>query len=55
VLADRPGVLTASCDLATAADKKISAHNDVLADRRPGLYRPVADENPAGWAAAGAQ
>jgi predicted amidohydrolase len=55
VLADRPGVLTASCDLAAAADKKISAHNDVLADRRPGLYRPVADEDPAGRAAAGAQ
>jgi 5-aminopentanamidase len=55
VLADRPGVLTASCDLAAAADKKISAHNDVLADRRPGLYRPVADDDPAGRAAAGAQ
>lgn len=42
VVADKPAVLTAVCDLSRAADKRISAHNDVLADRRPGLYGPVA-------------
>jgi predicted amidohydrolase len=38
---DRGFLLTADCDLATARDKKISAHNDVVADRRPGLYERV--------------
>ena len=37
----RPAVLTAECDLARAADKRISPHNDVMADRRPSLYGPV--------------
>jgi predicted amidohydrolase len=55
VLADRPAVLTARCDLAAAADKKITAHNDLLADRRPGLYGPVAEERTADGAAARAQ
>lgn len=41
VTADRECVLTADCDLASARDKRISTHNDVLADRRPGLYGPV--------------
>ena len=40
VCADRPAVLTADCDLASARDKRISTHNDVLADRRPELYPP---------------
>jgi len=38
VLADRPTVLTATCDLPQARDKKLSGHNDLLADRRPELY-----------------
>ena len=41
VTGDRGAVLTASCDLARARDKKISEHNDVFADRRPPLYRAV--------------
>jgi predicted amidohydrolase len=41
VVGDRPAVLTAECDLARAADKRISTHNDVLSDRRPALYGPV--------------
>ena len=47
LLADQPAVLTASCDLAAAADKRITEHNDLLADRRPGLYGAVTDEQPA--------
>jgi 5-aminopentanamidase len=42
VVGDRPAVLAAECDLARAADKRISTHNDVLSDRRPALYGPVA-------------
>ena len=42
VTGDQEAVLTAPCDLARARDKKISEHNDVLADRRPPLYRAVA-------------
>jgi len=38
VLADRPAVLTAACDLSRARDKTVSGHNDLLADRRPELY-----------------
>jgi predicted amidohydrolase len=41
VVADHPAVLIADCDLARARDKRISGHNDLLADRRPGLYSPV--------------
>ena len=33
----------ASCELAHAREKRISPHNDVLADRRPELYRAVAN------------
>ena len=40
VCADQPAVLTASCDLAAARDKRITTHNDLLADRRPELYPP---------------
>ena len=36
--AGQPGVLTAHCDLPRARDKRISTHNDLLADRRPELY-----------------
>lgn len=32
------GSVTAACDLAVARDKRISPHNDVLADRRTNLY-----------------
>ena len=35
VLADRPAVLTAACDLAQARDKSLAGDNDLLADRRP--------------------
>ena len=47
-LADEPAVLTADCDLAAAADKRITTHNDLLADRRPQLYGPVAAEHATG-------
>jgi predicted amidohydrolase len=40
VCADQPAVLTADCDLPAARDKRISTHNDLLADRRPKLYPP---------------
>jgi predicted amidohydrolase len=43
VIADEPAVLVASCDLASARNKRISTHNDVFADRRPLLYRQVAE------------
>jgi len=43
--APQPGdhelLLTADCDLPAARDKRISAHNDVMADRRPELYERV--------------
>lgn len=37
--ADSEAAPAANCDLASAASKAISNHNDVLADRRPDLYR----------------
>ncbi len=43
VLADRPTVLTAVCDLSRARDKSLDGDNDLLADRRPGLYTPPQD------------
>ncbi len=43
VLADHPQVLTVSCDLPRARDKALAGDNDLLADRRPGLYTPVQD------------
>ncbi len=39
VLADRPAVLTATCDLISARDKSLDGDNDLLADRRPALYQ----------------
>ena len=42
VTADEPAVLVASCELARARNKQVSAHNDVLSDRRPLLYGGVA-------------
>jgi predicted amidohydrolase len=39
VLADRPEVLVADCDLAAARDKRINSRNDLLGDRRPDLYQ----------------
>jgi predicted amidohydrolase len=42
VAADTSTVLVASCELARARNKQISDHNDVLSDRRPALYGPVA-------------
>lgn len=38
VLADRPALLTADCDLPRARNKRVSERNDLLADRRPELY-----------------
>jgi len=38
VLADRPAVLTADCDLPATRDKRITEHNDLFGDRRPDLY-----------------
>ena len=43
VTADEPAVLVASCELARARNKQTSAHNDVITDRRPLLYRQVAE------------
>ena len=42
VTADRAVVLAVPCDLAEARDKRVSTRNDVLTDRRPTLYGPVA-------------
>jgi 5-aminopentanamidase len=42
VLADRAETVIARCDLAQAREKRISGHNDVIADRRPALYDGVA-------------
>jgi 5-aminopentanamidase len=44
--AARAGELRVDCDLASARDKRVSAHNDVLADRRPGLYGPLSGRAP---------
>jgi 5-aminopentanamidase len=38
---DHEITITADCDLASAADKRISDRNDVMADRRPALYGGV--------------
>ncbi len=51
VLADRPAVLTAACDLPRARDKSVSGHNDLLADRRPELYAWTPDKRVAAAAA----
>jgi len=44
VLADRPALLSADCDLLAARDKSVSPNNDLLADRRPELYAGVTAE-----------
>ena len=49
VLADRPAVLVADCDLSRARDKRLNDRNDLLADRRPELYSPVTSGNDGGW------
>ena len=55
VLADRPAVLTAACDLSRARDKSLAGDNDLLADRRPELYTWAPDKRVAAanahWAA----
>ena len=43
---ERPALLTATCDLALARDKRLGARNDVFADRRADLYRDAATTNP---------
>jgi 5-aminopentanamidase len=52
VLADRPAVLIADCDLPATRDKRINEHNDLLADRRPDLYSAGPDGTDGGWAPA---
>lgn len=52
VLADRPAVLVADCDLPGTRDKRINEHNDLLADRRPELYRAATPGDDGGWAPA---
>jgi 5-aminopentanamidase len=42
---DHEITIAADCDLALAADKSISARNDVLTDRRPSLYGGVTRED----------
>ncbi len=44
VLADRPAVLHAVCDLSRARDKQLAGDNDLLADRRPDLYRKISGQ-----------
>jgi predicted amidohydrolase len=39
VLADRPALLVADCDLRRARDKALGPRNDIHADRRTDLYR----------------
>jgi len=57
VLEDRAAVLTAACDLHQARDKSLDGDNDLLADRRPGLYTEPAKKDEcvaaanAHWAA----
>jgi predicted amidohydrolase/poly(3-hydroxybutyrate) depolymerase len=55
VLADRPALLTADCDLPRARNKRVSERNDLLADRRPELYAWAPDKRVAAarahWAA----
>jgi predicted amidohydrolase len=41
VLADRPAVLHAACDLSRARDKRLAGDNDLLADRRADLYQKL--------------
>lgn len=45
-------LVLATCDLATARDKRISGHNDVHADRRPELYRGLVAAEPVDRAGA---
>jgi predicted amidohydrolase len=40
---DTRTILMADCELGRARNKQVSTHNDVLADRRPLLYRQVAE------------
>jgi len=42
---ERPAMLTATCDLDAARDKRLGARNDVFADRRLDLYRDAATTN----------
>jgi predicted amidohydrolase len=41
VLADKPAILAAVCDLPRARDKQISPANNLFTDRRPHLYRNI--------------
>ena len=45
--ADGPVTITAECQLDLALDKATGPRNDVHADRRPGLYRRIAEEGLA--------
>jgi len=44
VAADHGAVISAECDLPRARKKAVSARNDLMADRRPGLYAGVVSE-----------
>jgi len=48
VLADHPAVLVADCDIPRARNKRVSEHNDLLADRRPELYARLSATLTAG-------
>jgi predicted amidohydrolase len=48
-----PITIAAECGLGSALDKAISPNNDVHGDRRPGLYRRVADEARSRLASSG--
>jgi hypothetical protein len=52
VLADRPDLLIADCDLPATRNKWINEHNDLLADRRPDLYSAGPGGTDGGWAPA---
>jgi len=44
IAADHGAVISAKCDLPRARKKAVSARNDLMADRRPGLYAGVVSE-----------
>lgn len=46
---DRVEVIVAEIDPAEADDKSVTARNDLLRDRRPGLYKAITDRATNGW------
>jgi len=47
IASDHPAIISAKCELPRARNKAVSARNDLLDDRRPGLYMRVASDGPA--------